>query len=143
MIKHIVLFKLADEAEGNSKAENAAIIRQRLEALKDSIPEILKIEVAINHAGAPAGNYDIMLDSEFRNLNDLQTYISHPEHQKVGEFIVKVRTGRAAIDYQFWPASRPFFPLKNEKRLVERQIFRIFVRFFSQNANMNKLLIIS
>lgn len=101
MIKHIVLFKLADEAEGNSKAENAAIIKQRLETLKDSIPEILKMEVSINHPDAPAGNYDIVLDSEFKNLDDLQIYITHPEHQKVGEFIVKVRTERAAIDYEF------------------------------------------
>ena len=101
MIKHIVLFKLADEAEGNSRAVNAAIIKQRLEALKELIPEILKMEASINHADAPAGNHDIMLDSEFKNLEDLKTYISHPEHQKVGGFIVKVRTERAAIDYEF------------------------------------------
>ena len=101
MIKHIVLFKLADEAEGNSKTENAAVIKQRLEALKNSIPEILKMEVSINHTDAPAGNYDIMLDSEFKNLNDLRAYISHPDHQRVGEFIGKVRTARAAIDYEF------------------------------------------
>lgn len=101
MIKHIVLFKLAEEAEGNSKAANAVIIKQRLEALKDLIPEILKMEVSINHADAPAGNYDIMLDSEFGNLDDLHIYISHPEHQKVGAFIGKVRIGRAAIDCEF------------------------------------------
>ncbi|HHT29413.1 MULTISPECIES: Dabb family protein [Petrimonas] len=101
MIKHIVLFKLADEAEGNSKTTNAAIIRQRLESLKELIPEIRKMEVLINHADAPAGNYDIMLDSEFCNLEDLEVYISHPEHQKVAAFIGKVRSERAAIDYEF------------------------------------------
>lgn len=31
MVRHIVLFKLADEAEGRSKAENALIIKERLE----------------------------------------------------------------------------------------------------------------
>ena len=101
MIKHIVLFKLAEQAEGNSKAVNAAIIKRRLEALKGLIPEILKMEVSINHADAPAGNHDIVLDSEFRSLDDLRTYVSHPEHRKVGEFIGKVRTDRAAIDYKF------------------------------------------
>ena len=55
----------------------------------------------INHADAPAGNYDIMLDSEFCNLEDLEVYISHPEHQKVAAFIGKVRSERAAIDYEF------------------------------------------
>ena len=101
MIKHLVLFKLADEAEGNKKAQNAAIIKQRLEALKDLIPQIVKIEVLLNHANASAENYDIVLDSEFKNLDDLKTYVAHPEHVKVGEFIVKVRTARAAIDYEF------------------------------------------
>ncbi|MDO5523894.1 MAG: Dabb family protein [Bacteroidia bacterium] len=100
MLKHIVLFQLAEEAEGNSKAENAAIIKQLLEALKDSIPEIVKMEVSINHPDAPAGNYDIVLESEFKNLTDLQTYTSHPRHLKAAEFIGKVRTARAAIDYE-------------------------------------------
>lgn len=100
MIKHIVLFKLADEAEGNSKGVNAAIIKQRLEALKDSIPEIVRIEVLINHADASDGNYDIMLDSEFNDLNALKAYVAHPEHVQAAEFITQVRTARAAIDYE-------------------------------------------
>lgn len=101
MIKHLVFFKLADNAEGNSKRENALIIKQRLEALKSVIPEIVKMEVFTNHADAPQDNYDIVLDSEFKNLEDLNTYVFHPEHKKVGEFIAKVRTARAAIDYEF------------------------------------------
>jgi len=31
----------------------------------------------------------------------LEVYISHPEHQKVAAFIGKVRSERAAIDYEF------------------------------------------
>jgi len=100
MIRHLVLFKLADEAEGNSKSENARIIKERLEALKQVIPEIRKISVSINHPEAAGDNYDVVLDSEFRSLEDLKTYAVHPEHLKVGAFIAKVRTDRAAIDYQ-------------------------------------------
>lgn len=101
MIKHIVLFKLAEEAEGNSKARNAQIIKERLENLRGVIPEIRKIEVSVNHADASADNYDIVLYSEFDTLEDLKVYAVHPEHLKVGEFIGKVRTDRAAIDYKF------------------------------------------
>ena len=100
MIKHLVLFKLADEAEGKTKAENALLIKERLEALKDIIPVIGKIEVWVNHADAASDNYDVVLDSEFHSLEDLETYAVHPEHLKVGAFIAKVRTDRAAIDYQ-------------------------------------------
>ncbi len=100
MIKHIVLFKLADSAEGNTKIENAKILKMRLEELNEIIPEIVKIEVRINHPDASADNYDIILDSEFETFEDLNTYIQHPAHLRVGEFIVKVRTARAAIDYE-------------------------------------------
>lgn len=101
MVRHIVLFKLADEAEGRSKAENALIIKERLEELKNTIPVIRKIEVKINLSEASADNHDVILESEFDTLEDVRTYAVHTEHIKVGEFIAKVRTSRAAIDYEF------------------------------------------
>lgn len=101
MVRHIVLFKLADEAEGRSKAGNALIIKERLEELKNTIPVIRKIEVKINLSEASADNHDVILESEFDTLEDVRTYAVHPEHIKVGEFIAKVKTSRAAIDYEF------------------------------------------
>ena len=101
MIKHIVLFSLADVAESKTKAENALIIKEKLEALPLSIPEIRKMTIFINSENAPAGNYDIMLDSEFDSMDDLHTYAVHPEHVKVAAFVGKVRTARAAINYEF------------------------------------------
>ncbi|MDR0422125.1 MAG: Dabb family protein [Proteiniphilum sp.] len=101
MIKHLVFFKLAEEAEGNVKAKNILLVKEKLEALKQVIPVIRKIEVLSNHPCASSDNYDIVLDSEFDSLEDLEVYSLHPEHQKVGEFIAKVRIGRAAIDYEF------------------------------------------
>ena len=101
MVKHIVLFKLADEAEGNVKLRNAEIIKEQLEALKEIIPQIRKIHVHINSAKAPADNCDVLLDSEFDNLDDVKSYSVHPAHVKVGEFIGRVRVSRAAIDYEF------------------------------------------
>lgn len=100
MIKHLVFFKLAEMAEGKTKAENAVIIKNKLEALKEAIPEIQSIKVYINHPEAATDNFDIMLDSEFNNLEDLKTYAEHPEHLKVAEFMGKIRTARAAIDYE-------------------------------------------
>ena len=101
MIKHLVLFKLADEAEENTKEKNALLIKEKLEALKNVIPVIRKIEVLINHTDASPDNYDVILDSEFDSLEDVKIYAVHPEHVKVGEFISKVRTARAAIDYEY------------------------------------------
>jgi len=100
MIKHIVFFGLADEAEGKTKAENATYIKAELEKLKNLIPEIQMIEVGINHQDAPAGNHDIVLYSEFKTMADLDTYQVHPEHKRVAAYIGKVRTTRACVDYE-------------------------------------------
>jgi len=100
MIKHIVFFGLADNAEGKTKAENAEIIKCKLENLKNLIPEILSIEVGINTANAPKTNFDIALYSEFESLETLDIYQEHPEHKRVAAYIGKVRTARAAVDYE-------------------------------------------
>ena len=99
MIKHIVFFGLAENAEGKSKAENASIIKFELENLINFIPEIKKIEVGINDTNAPKTNYDIALYSEFDSLETLDIYQEHPEHKRVAAFIGKVKTSRAAVDY--------------------------------------------
>jgi hypothetical protein len=100
MLKHIVFFELADNAEGKSKTENAEIIKMQLENLKNLIPEIKMIEVGINYPNAPKTNYDIALYSVFENLDALNVYQEHPEHKKIAAFIGKVRTARAAVDYE-------------------------------------------
>ncbi|HLP06332.1 MAG TPA: Dabb family protein [Paludibacter sp.] len=100
MIKHIVFFELAENAEGKTKAENAEIIRSGLENLVNLIPEIKKIEVGINVPNAPKTNFDIALYSEFEDMAALDRYQEHPEHLKIASYIGKVRISRAAVDYE-------------------------------------------
>lgn len=99
MFKHIVMWKLKDFAEGNSKAENAMLIKTRLEGLKEKISEIKHIEVGINILKAEQA-YDAVLYSIFDTLDDLNAYQKHPEHVKVSEFIGRVRNERAVADYE-------------------------------------------
>ena len=101
MIKHIVFFRLADEAEGKTKQENAQIIKQGLMSLLDKVP-VLKFErVGINIPNAKKTDYDICLECEFASWEDVDTYQNHPEHLKVAGYIAKCRTARAAVDYEF------------------------------------------
>ena len=99
MIKHIVLWRLKDEAEGASKVENAHKIKEMLEALGSAIPEIKHIEVGINLLDSPAA-WDVALYSEFASLQALDVYQQHPEHQKCKGFIGKVASERAVVDYE-------------------------------------------
>lgn len=98
MLKHIVLFKLKQNAEGATREQNARKLKADLEALVGKIPQLRKMEVGINCIPGEAA-YDLAIYSEFANEADLNAYMKHPEHQKVVEFVGKVRESRAAVDY--------------------------------------------
>lgn len=99
MIKHIVMWKLAPEALGQSRKVNALKIKEMIEALRNVIPQLVKVEVGINFNDSEAA-YDVVLYSEFNSQKDLNLYQEHPEHKKVADFIAKVRTQRVVVDYE-------------------------------------------
>lgn len=99
MIKHIVMWKLKDEAEGNSKAENAKIIKDSLENLKGKIKEIIDLEVGID-VNKSEQAYDVVLYSTFNSLEDLDSYQKNSDHIKVGSFVKKVANSRVVVDYE-------------------------------------------
>jgi hypothetical protein len=98
MIKHIVMFKLKDSAEGASKAENVLRLKSKLEALDDIIDEIKFFEVGLNFANSNS-TYDLVLCSEFDTKEDLYSYQKHPEHLKVVDFVGKACENRIVVDY--------------------------------------------
>jgi hypothetical protein len=98
MIKHIVLFRFKDFAEGADKAENIKSLKSRLEALEDIIDEIMFFEVGINFGNSDVA-YDLALSSEFESKEDLYSYQKHPEHIKVADYVKKVCENRVVADY--------------------------------------------
>lgn len=100
MIKHIVMFKLKDFAEGQSKAENVKRLKAILESLKEKIPVVRRLEVGIN-IGKSASASNIVLYSEFSDMQALEVYRDHPEHKKAVDFITKVCSERQAVDYEW------------------------------------------
>lgn len=99
MIKHIVMWKLKDFAEGKDKIENAEFIKMSLEELRYKIKQIKFLEVGININNSEQA-YDAVLYSEFENMEDLNLYKNHPEHLKVSDFCKKVRSARVVTDYE-------------------------------------------
>lgn len=99
MIKHIVFFKLKDEADGLSGADNRSVLEKMLKALPDKIDVIAGYEVGIDIIKSnPA--YDLVLYSAFKSIDDLIIYRDHPEHQHVLAFINRVVADRAVVDYE-------------------------------------------
>jgi hypothetical protein len=99
MIRHIVMWKLKDEAEGASREENARKMKEMLEGLPGRIAEIRSLEVGINQARSPDA-FDAVLVSEFAHWEDLRRYMEHPAHQRVSEFVGRVRLERRIVDFE-------------------------------------------
>ena len=102
MIKHIVLWKLKDFAEGNSKSENALQLKKLLENLNGKIPGLIKLEVGVHlkDSKADENDSDLILYSEFENMDALENYYPHPEHIKIIPFAKAIRTERRVINYE-------------------------------------------
>ena len=99
MVKHIVMWKLKEEAEGHSKKENIATMKSKLEGLKSSIPQIVELEVGIQMEVSETAS-DVVLFSSFKDKEGLEIYQKHPEHQKVAGFIRSIVSERKIVDYE-------------------------------------------
>lgn len=100
MIKHIVMFKLK-EANGKSAVENAKEAQAKAVQLKSEIPALVKIEAVCNAPKADQSNYELALICDFKDIEGLNEYQTHPAHLKFGEFVSKIRESRACIDYEY------------------------------------------
>lgn len=98
MLTHIVMWHFAESADGHSRAENMARVKEALLALPPLIPEIRRFEVHAD-AGLDASASHLCLVSEFDDAEGLRRYAENPDHRAVSALISKVREGRAVIDY--------------------------------------------
>jgi quinol monooxygenase YgiN len=98
MIKHIVMWKLKDFAEGADRATNMVKMKQLLDTCA-SLPGVVKFEVALAQTGLEA-TYDVVLYSEFESKAALDAYAEHPTHQAIKPFIGAVRDARQCMDYE-------------------------------------------
>ena len=99
MIKHIVMWKFKDFAEGNDRKTNIKIAEKMLLDLKYEIDAINYLEMGVN-VNENSAAYDLVLYSEFKDMKALEEYQNHPGHLKVADFIGKVREARAVVDYE-------------------------------------------
>ncbi len=99
VIKHIVMWNFADEAEGADKATNLRIVRDRLARLAKVVPGIITLEPVIP-TDPYEHSYDLVLYSEFESPEALAAYAGHPDHVAVAGLIGKLRTARVCVDYE-------------------------------------------
>ena len=98
MVKHIVLFKLKEEASPEKKLLAMQQFKQAIEALPKKIDFIRHIEVGLNIN--PGETWSIALYSEFDSLEDVKAYAVHPDHVAAGKLLAEVKESRACVDYE-------------------------------------------
>jgi hypothetical protein len=98
MLKHIVMWKLKDHAEGADRAANAQEMKRRLDACAGIVPGMGAFEVTLAQPGLEA-TYDVVLYSEFEDKAALEAYAHHPTHQALAPFIGAIREARQCMDY--------------------------------------------
>ena len=99
MIKHIIMWKLRDFAEGYTRAENAHRMKHQIEEMGQRVQEFKYFEVGININPSPDA-FDIVLYSEFETRDDLETYQNHPAHLEFKKFIGEIRSEKKVVDYE-------------------------------------------
>lgn len=103
MIRHVVMWKLKEEAEGASKEKNAEKMKLILEGLKVNIDEIKSVEVGINitdEDGEAGSAFDVVLISDFESELDYTMYTRNSHHKKAIDFINSVIDKRHFVDYK-------------------------------------------
>ncbi|SEB10575.1 Dabb family protein [Leifsonia sp. 21MFCrub1.1] len=96
-IRHVVSWKLAT-TDGTERAEQAAEIKRGLESLPPVIPQLRSLEVGVS--AVPGDDFDVVLISDFDDLDGLRAYVEHPAHVEVAAYIRSVVGARAAVDFE-------------------------------------------
>ena len=99
MIKHIVLWKLKEEASGEKGKAQARSLKAALEGLRGKIPQIRNLEVGLNF-NPGEGASDLSLYAEFDGREDLELYQKHPDHLKVAEQVRQAVREKRVSDYE-------------------------------------------
>ena len=94
MVKHIVMFKLAEKTPENIKrAVNS------LRSLEGNIETLNSIEIGTDFLGSER-SYDIVLIAEFNNREGLKFYGGHKNHLPVVKIIGSLCSSSVVVDYE-------------------------------------------
>ena len=94
MIKHIVLFKLADKNPGNIEKAVSA-----LEGMKGKIETLKNLEVGVDFLNSER-SFDLALTTVFDDKQGLAVYANHPVHLPVKELMVSLCSSSVVVDYK-------------------------------------------
>lgn len=96
MVKHIVLWKLKDDVQGEKLKETVKLLREKFAALIGVVDGLVEIELGENYNG---GDFNLVLYSVFNSVEGEKAYQNHPSHLEIKAIIQTIVEDRAAVDY--------------------------------------------
>lgn len=97
-IRHIVAWTLAAD-DADTRADQAAEVARRLNALVGVVPSIRSLSAGANVA-YPEVNGHVAVVADFDDLAALEAYQVHPAHQEVAAYVRSVVASRIAVDFE-------------------------------------------
>lgn len=94
MLVHLVCWKYKPEISAAVRNEHI----KRLDALRDHIPEVLKLIAGADVLGLER-SFDTGLAAYFRDRAALDAYTNHPEHLEVAEMGRKIAERVVSVDF--------------------------------------------
>lgn len=98
MIRHIVVWKLKDDADA-TREERIAAIRAALEPLLGTAPSLRSLQIVENMAYHDK-NFELALLTDFDDLAGLDAYQQHPAHLEAAAIVRSHVETRASIDFE-------------------------------------------
>ena len=99
MIKHIVMWKIKESHNGQSKAEMEDEIIRRVHALRGKVEGTIELEAGRDFSRGDK-SYDVALYSAFRDRQALNDYQVFPEHVELKNYITGAAAERVVVDYE-------------------------------------------
>lgn len=98
MIRHLVFWKFEtdDPAE---KAAHVAELAARFGTLVPVIDGTERIDIR-GDLGETEGNWDVVLDSDYRDRAALAAYQVHPAHVEVAAYVRSLVVARSCVDFE-------------------------------------------
>ena len=92
------MFKLKECANETERLLMAQSVKTELEKLKDKIAVIKFLEAGINVVDLPFA-YDLVLNTDFETMEDLEAYRAHPAHKEFIEFNKNFSVSKVSVDF--------------------------------------------
>ncbi|MHA6669483.1 Dabb family protein [Homoserinimonas sp. A447] len=95
MIRHVAVLRFVPEFTEGQRDEWIALLLD----LPNHIPQIRAISAGKNVVPGPAA-HEVAIVADFDSVADLQTYSTHPAHQRLVDISGPVKASLAVVDFE-------------------------------------------